>query len=89
MKKELVKALLTDIQDEKEAKNHHVLDVWLLFLVHSITKEKAKIETLFKNKVSSEQIRLSLLKRSVQGQAAALREFVLVVEDLFHVTLAA
>jgi hypothetical protein len=76
MKKDLAKAILTEIQNEKEARDHHVLDVWLLFLMHSISKEKTKVESILKTKISNEQIRLSLLRRAVQGQGSALREFV-------------
>eukprot|EP00026_Physarum_polycephalum_P000553 Phypoly_transcript_00554.p1 GENE.Phypoly_transcript_00554~~Phypoly_transcript_00554.p1 ORF type:complete len:1482 (-),score=307.87 Phypoly_transcript_00554:54-3842(-) len=74
-KKELVEAFFKQIQSVESSLKHKVLDLWVLFILHTMVNQRKAVVACFRKKITSGQFTPALLKQSIVNHADALREY--------------
>lgn len=72
--KEVITAFLKKIQEIDSPEEHKVIDLWILFVLYSLSNTyKKPIETLFRKKIASGHFTEALLRSSLIHHTLALR----------------
>lgn len=73
--KEVTNAFLKKIQEIDSPEEHKIIDLWILFVLYSLSNVyKKPVETLFRKKISNKCFTETLLRNSLINHTLALRE---------------
>ncbi|KAL6041505.1 Fanconi anemia group D2 protein, partial [Balamuthia mandrillaris] len=82
----ILKAFLKEIQTVPSQAEHKLLDLWLLWVLHSIPAHKKATEAIFRKKIVAGHFTSALLSHSIAGHTQALAPYhasLLALQELF------